>query len=209
MIYFGLKFYGGDIGRRILYPITLLVTFLHEFGHGIGAVLTGGWVEEIQINKDGSGWTRSVGGSRGVIIMGGYLGSALFGNLLFYVGAKAQKLVKPMLILLVISMLVTGLYWFNSMFTTGVLLAFAVVLSFIAFKTNFGREVLMFIGLASIIYIIQDFNVGPKSDLNAYAEVMIFLPAAAWMYIWLAIAILLFLFNLRLLFKYDPDSDLY
>jgi len=63
-----LKYYGGDIGRKILYPITLLVTFLHEFGHGIGAVITGGWVEEIQINKDGSGWTRSAGGSRAVTI---------------------------------------------------------------------------------------------------------------------------------------------
>jgi len=132
-IYFGLKFYGGDIGRRILYPITLLVTFLHEFGHGIGAVITGGWVEEIQINKDGSGWTRSVGGNRPVIIMGGYLGSAIFGNILFYVGAKLQRLVKPMLILLVI---------------------------------------------------------------------------AAWMYIWLAIAVLLFLFNLRLLFRDSSHSDL-
>lgn len=184
-----------------------MVTFLHEFGHGIGAVITGGWVEEIQINKDGSGWTRSVGGNRPIIIMGGYLGSALFGNLLFYVGAKLQRLVKPMLILLVISMLVTGLYWFNSLFTTGVLLGFSAILSFIALKTNLGREVLMFIGLASIIYIIQDFNVGPSSDLQAYAKEMIFLPAAAWMYIWLAIAVVLFLFNLRLLFKDSGETE--
>ncbi len=171
-------------------------------------MITGGWVEEIQINKDGSGWTRSVGGNRPVIIMGGYLGSAIFGNILFYVGAKLHKLVKPMLILLVISMLVTGIYWFNSLFTTGVLLGFSVILSFIALKTNFGREVLMFIGLASIIYIIQDFNVGPSSDLQAYAKEMVFIPATVWMYIWLAIAVILFLFNLRLLFRDSSDSEL-
>jgi len=171
-------------------------------------VITGGWVEEIQINKDGSGWTRSVGGNRPVIIMGGYLGSAIFGNLLFYVGAKLRKLVKPMLMLLVVSMLVTGFYWFNSLFTTGVLLAFSAILTFIALKTNLGRDVLMFIGLASIIYIIQDFNVGPSSDLQAYAEVMIFLPASAWMYIWLVIAVVLFLFNLRLLFKDSSNAEL-
>lgn len=202
-----MKFYGGDIGRRILYPITLLVTFLHEFGHGIGAVITGGWVEEIQINRDGSGWTRSAGGSRTVTIMGGYLGSAIFGNILFYVGAKLERFVKPMLMLLVISMLVTGFYWYNSMFTTCVLLGFSVVLGFIALKTNFGREVLMFIGLASIIYIIQDFNVGPRSDLQAYAKEMVILPASAWMYIWLSIAVLLFLFNLRMLFKDGGDES--
>lgn len=207
-IYFGLTYFGGDIGRKIMYPIRLFVTFLHEFGHALGAVLTGGWVEEVQINQDGSGWTRTANGNRPVTIMGGYLGSALFGNLLFYIGARAKRLVKPMIILVVFSMLVTGFYWFNSLFTTGVLLAFSAVLLLVALKTDFGREVLMFLGLASVLYIIQDFNVGPKSDLKAYEEVMVFIPATVWMYIWLGVAILLFLFNLRLLFSGTDNSEI-
>ena len=207
-VYFGLTYFGGDIGRKIMYPIRLFVTFLHEFGHALGAVLTGGWVEEVQINQDGSGWTRTANGTRPVTIMGGYLGSALFGNLLFYIGARAKRLVKPMIILVVFSMLVTGFYWFNSLFTTGVLLAFSTVLLLVALKTDFGREVLMFLGLASVLYIIQDFNVGPKSDLNAYDEVMVFIPATVWMYIWLGVAILLFLFNLRLLFSGTDNSEI-
>jgi len=206
-VYFGLTYFGGELGRKILYPIRLFVTFLHEFGHAIGAVITGGWVEEVQINQDGSGWTRTANGNRPVTIMGGYLGSAIFGNLLFYVGAKAKKLVIPMIVLVVLSLLVTGLYWFNSLFTTIVLIAFAVVLSFIAIKTNFGREVLMFLGLASIMFIIQDFNIGPRSDLKAYEEVMVFIPAVVWMYIWLGIALLLFIFNLRLLFLSGPEEE--
>ena len=207
-IYFGLTYFGGDIGRKIMYPIRLFVTFLHEFGHALGAVLTGGWVEEVQINQEGSGWTRTANGNRPVTIMGGYLGSALFGNLLFYIGARAKRLVKPMIILVVFSMLVTGFYWFNSLFTTGVLLAFSAVLLLVAMKTDFGREVLMFLGLASVLYIIQDFNVGPKSDLKAYEEVMVFIPATVWMYIWLGVAILLFLFNLRLLFSGTDNSEI-
>ena len=207
-LYFGLTYFGGDIGRKIMYPIRLFVTFLHEFGHALGAVLTGGWVEEVQINQDGSGWTRTANGNRPVTIMGGYLGSALFGNLLFYIGARAKRLVKPMIILVVFSMLVTGFYWFNSLFTTGVLLAFSAVLLLVALKTDFGREVLMFLGLASVLYIIQDFNVGPKSDLKAYEEVMVFIPATVWMYIWLGVAILLFLFNLRLLFSGTDNSEI-
>ena len=59
----------------------------------------------------------------------------------------------------------------------------------------------MFLGLASVIYIIQDFNVGPKSDLKAYKEVMVFIPATVWMYIWLAVAVLLLIFNFKLLFS--------
>ena len=205
-IYFGLSYYGGEMGRKILYPIRLFVTFLHEFGHAIGAVITGGWVEEIQINADGSGWTRSANGNRAITIMGGYLGSALFGNLLFLIGARARPLVKPMLVLVILSMLVTGFYWYNSLFTTGVLLAFSAVLIFILLWTNWGAEVLMFLGLASVIYIIQDFNVGPRSDLKAYEEVMVILPAQVWMYIWLAVAVLLLIFNLKILFSVKDEE---
>jgi len=89
--YFGLKYYGGEAGRIILYPITRLVTFLHELGHALGAVFTGGTVEDVIINNDGSGLTRTIGGSRPIILMGGYLGSAILGNLLVYIGAKKAK----------------------------------------------------------------------------------------------------------------------
>jgi len=200
-VYFGLTYYGGDMGRKLLHPIRLFVTFLHEFGHAIGAVLTGGWVEDVQINADGSGFTRSVNGNRAITIMGGYLGSAIFGNILFYIGARSKPLVKPLMAIVILCMLVTGFYWFNSLFTTGVLVLFSLALLFIMLKTDFGSEVLMFLGLASVIYIIQDFNVGPTSDLKAYEEVMVILPAQAWMYIWLAIAIGLLLMNLKFLFS--------
>lgn len=200
-IYFGLTYYGGDVGRRILYPIRLFVTFLHEFGHALGAVLTGGWVEEVQINQDGSGWTRTANGNRPITIMGGYLGSAIFGNILFFVGARLKWMVKPMVAILIIAMLVTAFYWYNSFFTTSVLVLFSLALGVIGLKTDLGNEILMFLGLASVLFIIQDFNVGPRSDLKAYEEVMVVLPAQVWMYIWLGVAILMLYFNLRLLFK--------
>ncbi|WP_235296313.1 M50 family metallopeptidase [Portibacter marinus] len=200
-IYLGLKYLGGSIGAKLLYPITLLVTFLHEFGHALGAVLTGGSVEQVQINPNGSGYTVSRGGIRSIIIMGGYIGSAILGNLLFYIGTKSQKLIKPMLYLLSAAMMFTAFFWFNSFFTTGILILFAIVLGFIGLKTKYGREVLMFIGLASILYIIQDFNVGPSSDLAAYADTMIILPATVWKYIWLTIVVLLFIINIRAIFR--------
>lgn len=201
VLYFGLSYYAGDLGRKLLYPVRLLVTFLHEFGHGLMAILTGGQVDSIQINADGSGWTRTINGNRALILLGGYLGSALFGNLIFYVGARLRYLVRPGLFLLAGIMLFTGIYWFNSIFTSLVLLLFAASMIFIATKTAYGREFLMFIGLISILFIIQDFNVGPRSDLEAYAQEMIFLPVVAWKYIWLLIVVLLFLFNIRLLYR--------
>ncbi len=200
-IYFGLKFYGGEAGRLILYPITRLVTFLHEFGHAIGAVITGGSVEGIQINNDGSGFTTTRGGSRAVILMGGYIGSAIMGNLLVFIGARYEKWSGYTIKLLAILMAFTGLFWFNSIYSTGILLLFAFVLWIISAKTSFDREILMFLGLASLLYIIQDFRIGPSSDLSAYAETIPVLPAQGWMYVWLAIVVLLSLINLRVILR--------
>jgi len=102
---------------------------------------------------------------------------------------------------LALSMAVSAIVWFTSMYTTTFLLVFALVLYFIASKTNLDRDILMFLGIASIIYIVQDFNVGPSSDLKAYAEHLVVFPAQVWMYIWLAVVVVLCFFNFRMIFR--------
>lgn len=200
-VYLGLVFFGGEIGQTILYPIRLLVTFLHELGHALGALITGGKVLALQINDDGSGWTTTSGGSLGIILMGGYLGSALLGNALFYIGTIGGKVAKGTLFVLIGFMLFAGLMWFNSLWTTGFLFAFSAVLGLLTIKTNLHREILMFLGLATILYIIQDFNVGPKSDLDKYAELLVFIPVNVWMYIWLFIALFFTVLNVYVILK--------
>lgn len=205
-VYIGLKYFGGDIGAKILYPINLLVTFLHELGHALGALITGGKVLKLEVAADGSGVTHTAGGSRGVILMGGYIGSAILGNLLFYIGAKWQKASNVAITLLCATMVFSGFYWFSTMFSFGFSVAFAVALYLISKYTNMDREILMFLGLASILYIIQDFRVGPSSDLEKYAELMVIFPKTVWMYIWLGIALLLCFLNLRLIFKTEKKA---
>jgi hypothetical protein len=75
-------------GKTLLYPINLIVTFLHEFGHAFFAVITGGAVRSIEINTNGSGLAMTAGGISGIILMGGYIGSAIFGNILLYASIK-------------------------------------------------------------------------------------------------------------------------
>lgn len=200
-IYFGLSTYGGLLGWQILYPIRLFVTFLHEFGHAAGALMTGGAVEYIEIETNSAGVTSTFNGNTSVILMGGYIGSAIFGNLLFYIGARRHNWVKPTLVLVIAAMLITGFIWYNSMFTTLVLCGFSAILFLVGFKTKYGREILMLLGLASIIYIIQDFNVGPSSDLAAMERELKYIPAKVWMYIWLAIVIAILVLNLKMLFS--------
>ncbi len=88
VVYGILKFLGGSFGHLMLYPVTLLVTFLHEFGHALGALLTGGEVEGMQINPMAVDIPYRAAVSPAVILMGGYLGSAILGNLLFRIGVK-------------------------------------------------------------------------------------------------------------------------
>lgn len=204
-IYIGLWEYGGQMGRKILYPITIFVIYLHEFGHAVGALITGGTVESIKIRPDGSGVTSIRGGIRPIYIMGGYIGSALFGNILFYIGARKQNWVKPTLILTIMTMLGTGIIWFWTPFTTAILFVFATALFFIGFKTKFGRDALMFLGLASVIFIIQNTAYTPSIDLRNFEKEVGFLSAQAWMYIWLAIALGILALNIRMLWGM-PES---
>lgn len=201
-IYAVLKFFGGSFGQMALYPVTLLVTFLHEFGHAMGGILTGGEVLELRVAHDGSGHTLTRGGSAGTILMGGYMGSALLGNLLFYIGARKRSWSQSTLLVVSVLMVLTGVFWFQSLESSVILFVFAALLYFIAMKTDWEQDVLMFLGLAAVLYIIQDFNVGPKSDLARYEEVVGIFSAQVWMYVWLALAGLLFYANLKEIFRW-------
>jgi hypothetical protein len=201
LVYFLLRFMGGSFGQTLLYPITLLVTFLHEFGHAFGAAITGGSVQGMQINTDGSGFTKTMGGSPAVILMGGYIGSAIFGNILFYIGAKLPAYHRVTMVFLGGLMAFAGIFWYESAISTLILIVFGVILYFIARHAEWPGWALMFFGVASILYIIQDFNYGPSSDLMQFEAKVGFFPADIWKYIWLIVVVVLFLYNLRFIFN--------
>lgn len=72
----------------LLYPLRLFVTFVHESGHAVAALLTGGSVASLHVSPNGSGvtWTRDSPLLHWVTLSGGYVGSALFGALLLQTG---------------------------------------------------------------------------------------------------------------------------
>lgn len=199
IIYLLFRYMGGTLGMHLLYPITLLVTFLHEFGHGTAAVITGGSVQGLHIATDGSGLCTTLGGNTAAVLMGGYIGSAFFGNLLFYIGAKAPGIQRITIALLGGLMAFVGIFWFQDWLTTTILIVFAAVLYFLATRHNLPGIILMFFGIASIIYIIEDFNTGPRSDLEKYASIVGVLPADIWMYVWLFAVVLMSVYNLQLI----------
>ena len=182
------------IFKAIAMPIEMLCTFLHEFGHAFFAIVTGGKVHSLAVNPDGSGVTTTSGGNNALITMGGYVGSALFGNVM--VRMTSDEASKIALKVISASMAISAMIWFNNLFTSGMLIAFAMVLYTLS-NTIASAFVLNFLGIASIIYIVQDFNVGPTSDLKAYEKTVGIFPANVWMYVWLGLVLYMTFVNVR------------
>jgi hypothetical protein len=68
----------------LMYPVRLFVTFIHETGHGVAAIISGGQFHQLVVSSDGSGVAATSGGWRWLILPAGYVGAALFGAALFY-----------------------------------------------------------------------------------------------------------------------------
>jgi hypothetical protein len=68
------------------YPFRLLLTIVHELGHGLAALLTGGEFISFVVYPNGAGLATTTGGWRIVVIPAGYLGVAVFGAMLILLG---------------------------------------------------------------------------------------------------------------------------
>jgi xanthosine utilization system XapX-like protein len=76
----------------ILYPFRLLVTFVHETGHGLAALVTGGNFLGFIVEPNGAGMTTTTGGAGWLILPMGYLGAAIFGAVLLAATNRVRKL---------------------------------------------------------------------------------------------------------------------
>ena len=90
------------------------MTFVHESGHGLAAILTGGTLNSFVINANGSGYALTSGGSIAVILPAGYLGAAFFGAGLFYLTNTVRHTRAVALSLGILLMVVTLLYTWSS-----------------------------------------------------------------------------------------------
>lgn len=74
----------------LLYPLTLLNTHIHELGHALAGLGTGGSVEKITVNANGSGQALIAGGWILPIASAGYVGAALIGGFLIAAARTAK-----------------------------------------------------------------------------------------------------------------------
>lgn len=76
----------------LTYPFRIFVTFIHEGGHAIAALLTGNSVESLSVSMNASGETYTTQGgliSQVFISSAGYVGSMAFGALLLVLIRRA------------------------------------------------------------------------------------------------------------------------
>src|SRR3954468_21748460 len=76
----------------IAYPFRIFVTFIHEGGHAIAALLTGNSVQSLSVATNASGETYTTQGgliSQIAVSSAGYLGSMAFGALLLVLIRKS------------------------------------------------------------------------------------------------------------------------
>ena len=87
------------------------------------------------------------------------------------------------------AMIISSLIWFSTFSSFIITSVIGGALLFLFVKASWsGRWFLILAGTLSILYVIQDYRIGPSSDLEAFASVVGLTPLI-WMYLWLGVAL--------------------
>ncbi len=141
----------------ILRPARIYAVMLHEYGHALAAILTGGEVLHIRVFTSEGGDCVSRGGIRWIITSAGYLGNLFLGALLLKAGVKSRKAPRGMVLLGVVTLLVTALLVRNF---EGVIFCSAIgtllVLCGLKAPEWISKKTLVSLGLINVLYPLWD-----------------------------------------------------
>lgn len=193
-------------GTPIVYPIKIFVVCLHELGHAVAALVTGGQVVSIQIFPEEGGVTFTRGGWPLVILSAGYLGSLLAGGVLLYLSSH-RRWGKALMIALAGLIALSTLLFFRNFFGVlyGLLAAAAMFFSAYRLPTAVNFYILRFIAIASCLYALLDirsdlFTVAPAASGAVNDAVALShltgIPAIIWAGLWLIISLAMLVFFL-------------
>lgn len=148
-----------------LYPINVFVVFLHEWSHGLAAVLTGGRIIEIYLDPRVAGWCRHTSQWQITVGAAGYIGSSVFGAGLMFLGAVIRN-DRWLVGFLGAFMAYIAVVYVGTSFGMFFCLGFAAFLFFAALKLSDGLNdfILRFLGMSSCLYAV----VRVKSHLLAH-----------------------------------------
>ena len=141
----------------VLAPLKTLVVFFHEASHALTAIATGGVVIEMEIDQNQGGHVLAAGDVRFLTLSAGYLGSLLWGALIFLITVYTDKdrLTSALLGILI---LVIAVWFMRNLYGLGFTMATGAGLLALS---RWGSEavndfVLRIIGLTSMSYAPLD-----------------------------------------------------
>lgn len=219
----------------LTYPFRIFVTFIHEGGHAIAALLTGNSVASLSVAMNASGETYTTQGgviSNFLIASGGYLGAMAFGAVLLVLIRKA---VAARIVLASCAVLIFGLTmiwgffipmfslnaWSGIPFTLFAGLLISVGLVLIA-KFASARVATFFVSflavqcvlnalfdLKTVFFLSSPFAPAVPTDAVNMAHAT-GIPAIFWAALWIAVALGILWFAMRLYVagrdkSYQPD----
>jgi hypothetical protein len=207
------------------YPFRIFVTFIHEGGHAIAALMTGNSVRSLSVSTNASGETyTSQGGtfSQMLVASAGYLGAMAYGAVLLVLIRKAVKarivLFGSAIIILILTMvfglinpLIAGAWGSLSgipfTFFAGIVLALALVLIARFASSRVATFVVSLLAVQCVLNALLDLKTvfflsspfGPSVPTDAVNMAHATgVPAIVWSIVWIAAAIGILLLALRM-----------
>ncbi len=181
-----------------VYPLKLVVVFLHEISHGIAALATGGRVVEIQVHQGEAGHCVTAGGNITLIYSAGYLGSLLFGVviLLLATRTRAERAVSMVLGVMLAGVAAAFIPWeANSFGKIFGILTGALLVAFGVLPRIWPAALLRVVAVTSCLYAILDIKSdvldrpGLDSDAVRLAEVTN-ISAQVWGGLWISVSLI-------------------
>ncbi|MGH9769481.1 MAG: M50 family metallopeptidase [Blastocatellia bacterium] len=193
-------------GFVVVYPLRLFVTFIHEGGHALAALLTLGSVERVVIYANASGETRTFGGLSLVIASAGYLASTAYGAgllMLLHDGGRAKAVLTVTAALI---LTLTGFFAADSFsLFVGIALTGLLIWVAIAWKARWAHFFLSFLAVQCCLNALYDlrtlFLISANTNLHSDAVNMqeaTMIPAIIWASFWTVLSIIALAIALRI-----------
>lgn len=219
----------------LTYPFRIFVTFIHEGGHALAALLTGNSVASLSVATNASGETLSTPGglfSQVFVSSAGYLGSMAFGALLLIL---IRKTVAARLVLLGCAIFIFGLtmiyglikpiFWMTAWsgipFTllAGTIISVGLILIARFASAKVATFFVSFLAVQSVLNALYDlktvFFLSSPFERPVHTDALNMaqatgIPAIFWTVIWIAFALGILWFAMRLYVagrdkSYQPD----
>jgi len=159
----------------VIYPIKLFVVILHELSHAMMGLITGGKITAMSVGLDLSGKCQVEGGNQIAIASVGYLGSLLWGIVIF-ISPNNLKSGKWILISFAILILVISIITSYSNLTfvfLSIISALFILLSAFYIRINIVSLLVRAVGLISCVYVLFDIKEDLFSRNDAITDVTI------------------------------------